>query len=210
LKTKISKILSLTSSYGILIFVILYLFSASLYPGGSQANINSEGFDWINNYWCNLTNIKSINGHNNPARPYAISAMVILCLSLLIFFLQFSKVVAKSQTWKIIIKIAGPVSMVLGIFIFTEHHDLLTILSSIFGLLAVIGIIFEIFKSEMNRYKLTGLACILLLGLNNYIYYSGDLIELLPLIQKITFLMVLSWIIGLNFKILNNLNNTHE
>ena len=185
---------------GIVIFVGLYIFSSTLYPGGSQANLNSEGFDWINNYWCNLMNEKGMNGQPNPAKPYSIIAMIILCLSLMFFFIQFAQIYSKSKIWKRIIKTSGIISMSFAILIFTKYHDLMTTLSSIFGLFVVIGIIREIYKSKLSIYKITGVICILILGLNNYIYYTQQFIEVLPLLQKITFAIVLLWIIGLNFE----------
>ena len=76
---------------GILIFVMLYLVAASLYPGGSSAFPEKDGFDWINSYWCNLTESYAINGKVNTARPYALSGVVILCISLTHFFFLFPR-----------------------------------------------------------------------------------------------------------------------
>lgn len=188
---------------GIGLFVGLYIYSTLLYPGGSQADQFTEGFDWLNNYWCNLLNEQAINGQPNPARPIAISAMAILCLGLVAFFVQFSKTIAKGAFWKIAIPVFGAISMVLAFLISTKYHDLMTTLSSIFGSLVVVGIIWEMHNSAIRTFKISGALCILLLGINNYIYYSNQWIEHLPLIQKLTFLTVLSWVIALNFKLTN-------
>jgi hypothetical protein len=142
---------------GILVFLGLYIYSSTLYPGGSQANLNSEGFDWINNYWCNLMNEEGMNGQQNPARPYSILAMVILCASLMVFFIHFSETVPKSKVWKRIIKIGGVLSMVAATLMFSKYHDLMTIISSFFGLFVVIGIIREIYKGESQAYKWSGM-----------------------------------------------------
>ncbi len=61
--------------------------------------------------------------------------------------------------------------MSFAIQIFTKYHHLKTILSSLFGLFVVIGIIIELYKSELTLHKISGIVCILILGLNNYIYY---------------------------------------
>jgi len=189
---------------GMVLFACLFIFSSTLYPGGSQADLQSVGFDWVHNYWCNLMNDTGMNGQMNPARPFAIVAMTVLCFSLMVFFIQFSNSFAKSAFWKPTIKISGVISMSLAALIFTDYHDLMTILSSIFGLVVVIGIIWEVYKSKLSGFKLTGGFCILLLGVNNYIYYSEHFLELLPLIQKITFAIVLGWIDALNFKMTEN------
>lgn len=164
--------IALTNTIGILIFVGLYIYSSKLYPGGSQADLNSIGFDWINNYWCNLMNEAGMNGQPNPAKPFAISAMIILCTSLAIFFIQFAKKLAKSRFWKFTIQISGILTMIFAILIFTKYHDLMTTLSSIFGVIVVVGIIWEIYKSKIAIFRSSGIVCIILLALNNYIYYS--------------------------------------
>ncbi len=185
---------------GILIFIGLYIYSTTLYPGGSQADLNSTGFSWMNNYWCNLMNEQGMNGQFNHARPYAISAMLILCFSLMLFFVSFPSKFPLHKFWKLTIQIAGIISMLFAALIFTQYHDLMTILSSIFGAFVVIGIIWTVYKSKMTAFKISGVVCIVLLALNNYIYYSQHMIDFLPLIQKITFAFVLLWISTLNWK----------
>lgn len=193
---------------GILCFIGLYLYSSTLYPGGSQANLDTKGFDWVNNYWCNLMNKKAMNGAVNPARPFSILAMLILCLSLMLFFLQFAQTYSKSKFWRQTIKVNGILSMFFASLIFTKYHDLMTVLSSLFGIFVVTGIIRAIYKSKLNAYKISGVFCILLLGLNNYIYYTHHYLSLLPLLQKCTFAIVLAWIIGLNLKMIKE-NEAH-
>lgn len=192
---------------GIIIFAVMYVYASTLYPGGSQANLEFVGFDWINNYWCNLLSKNGMNGIPNPARPIAISAMIILCFSLSIFFFQFSHIIIKSKIWRIMIKVFGILSMLFAALIFTKYHDLMTIISSFFGLFVLIGIIKGIYQSHLSFYKLTGLLGILLLGVNNLIYYSKIHIELLPIIQKITFVIVLFWVIGLNLEMAKKKSN---
>ena len=143
-------------------------------------------------------NTHAMNGEPNPARPFAIGGMSILCLSLLVFFLQFAEAFSQSPIWKRIIQIGAVLSMGSALFIFTEFHDIMTTVSSVFGLFVVIGVIRGIYKSRLVAYKYSGLFCIALLGVNNYIYYSDHFIEYLPLVQKMTFLVVLAWVSGLS------------
>lgn len=200
---KLNNFIIILPTFGILLFVGLFFYASKLYPGGSQADLNSVGFDWVNNYWCNLTNEKGMNGIENPARSFAISAMVILCSSLVLFFITFTKYFVENQIWKAIIQISGILSMISAVLIFTKYHGIMTTISSVFGVLVVVGIIRTIYKSELTFYKKNGIVCIILLGINNLIYYSGNYIEYLPLIQKITFAWVLTWIVGLNLKMKN-------
>jgi hypothetical protein len=192
------KLIATIPTIGICLFVALYVYSAFQYPGGSQANAQSIGFDWIHNYWCNLMDYKAINGDLNPARPFAILASGMLCFSLMVFFLRFAFLLPENKWWKKIISAGGVLSMISASLIFTTYHDLMTIISSVFGGLVVVGVIKELFNSNLTIYKISGIVCLLLLGLNNYIYYSEQLIQILPLLQKITFTCILLWILGLN------------
>ncbi len=186
---------------GIGLFIFLWMYAATLYPGGSQANPTSVGYDWMHNYWCNLLSQNTMNGVVNPARPFAIFAMMMLCLSMVVFFYQVGEFLVENPLWQKLIQWCGVGSMIFGLFIFTSYHDELTIISSLFGLIVVLGIIKEIYHSELVFYKITGAACLFILGINNIIYYTNHFIEWLPLIQKISFLMVLSWVLGLNRQI---------
>ncbi len=200
-------LLTLLPSLGILIFIGLFFYSASLYPGGSQADINSLGFDWSNNYWCNLMSEKSLNGLENTARPAAMIAMVILCSSMTLFFFQFANYFEKNRYWKMIIKIAGTLAMLSAIFIFTKYHDVMTTILSICGVVGIIGILRALHKNKMIFFKISGIICMILIGINNLFYYNENLIKYLPIVQKIAFILILSWTIGLNFKMKNKSNS---
>ncbi|MFK7982430.1 MAG: hypothetical protein AB8G86_20780 [Saprospiraceae bacterium] len=189
------------STIGITLFFGLYGYATTLYPGGSQLDAYAVGFDWINNYWCDLLGEKGTNGQPNPARPIAILAMAILCLSLVHFFWQFANTFAASKLWTKLIKICGAISMFFSLLIFTEYHDFMIILASLFGLPLVLGIIKGIYQSKLTIFKITGLIGLLPLSANNYIYYTNRLLEWLPLLQKISFLIILGWIISLSIKI---------
>src|SRR5215471_13752953 len=86
---KVNSIWILTPVFGALLFVVLYIIAADSYPGGSQADKNSVGFSWINNYWCNLLNDNAVNGQHNPAKPVAMAGMLVLCVTLSFFWYIF-------------------------------------------------------------------------------------------------------------------------
>ena len=187
--------------FGIIIYVLLYCYSATLYPGGSQADLNTSGFDWVNNYWCNLMNEVGMNGRRNPARPFAITATITICFSLMFFIFQFAKAFSKNKIWRKSIQFSGIFSTSLAMLIFTKYHDLMICLSSFFGAFVMIGIVKEIYWSNLTIYKIWGVGCLLLLIVNNYIYYTWHGITYLPLLQKITLGIVLAWVAGLNLEI---------
>ena len=198
--TNAKDLLRLLPTLGILIFIGLYIYATTLYPGGSQADINSAGFDWRNNFWCHLMSEHSINGLENPARPVALTGMAVLCASMTLFFFQFANYFEKNRYWKMTIKIAGAVAMLSAVFISTRLHDVMTTILSISGVVGIIGIIRALHKNKMTFFKVSGIICMVLVGMNNLFYYNDNLITYLPLIQVATFILILAWTVGLNFK----------
>ena len=197
-------LLRLLPTFGILIFIGLYIYATTLYPGGSQADINSVGFDWRNNYWCNLMSENAMNGLENFASPVALTGMVILCSSMTLFFFQFANYFVKNRIWKMTIKIAGALAMLSAVFIFTKYHDIMTTILSICGVVGIIGIIRALHKNNLTFFKVSGIICMALVGVNNLFYYNENLIQYLPIIQKVGFILILTWTIGLNLKMKNN------
>lgn len=192
---KQNSIWTLAPLFGTILFIALYIVAAFFYPGGSQVDKNSAGFSWINNYWCNLLNEKAINGQDNPAKPIAMTGMFILCSTLTLFWFLFPKNINLNNSLKLTIQISGVLSMIIAFFLFTNiNHDLITNLASFFGFVATVGTFIGLFKIKWYGLFIFGLFNILLVGLNNYVYYTNGLIIYLPVIQKITFAAFLSWI----------------
>lgn len=188
-------ILILTPIFGAILFVALYIIAAFLYPGGSQADKNAAGFSLVNNYWCNLLGENAINGQPNSAKPVAMTGMFVLCITLSLFWILFSKHANISKKLKLIIPVAGLLSMSTAFLLFTGlDHDSITNLASAFGLVATIGTIVGLYQVKWFKLFAFGLLNILLVVLNNYVYYSKEMIVYLPVIQKISFAVFLIWI----------------
>ena len=197
-------LLKFLPTIGILVFIGIYIYASKLYPGGSLADINSAGFDWLNNHWCNLMREKGLNGIQNQARPVAIAGITILCGSMIFFFFQFANHFEKSRIWKIIIRISGTVGMLSACFIFTEYHDIMTTILSVFGTLVIIGMLRALYKNQLIILMVMGVFCILIVGMNNFFYYNENLTRYSPIIQKIAFILILSWTVCLNLTIHKN------
>ena len=190
----------LLPSFGILIFIALYFYTASIYPGGSPNNPNSLGYDWLNNLWCHLMNPQAINGMDNPASPIAIFAMILLGISMIVFFLQFARVFAKSNFEKNLIRITGVVAMVSAGFIFTSYHDVMTTILSICGVVGITSIIRALYMNKLPFLGTVGIICMIVIGLNNYFYYNEAFHEYLPVVQLLDFVLVLGWTVGINLR----------
>lgn len=185
----------LTPLIGTIIFIVLYFIATLYYPGGSQVDKNSIGFSWINNYWCNLLNQNAMNGQHNPAKPIAMGAMFTLCLSLSFFWIVFPYQLKTGKNPKYLIQISGTLSMLVAFLLFTDiNHDVITDVASFLGLIATIGTFIELYKTRWFVLFTFGLLNILLVGINNYVYFTKGLIIYLPVVQKISFATFLIWI----------------
>lgn len=181
-------------AFGAIIFCTLYLVAAWRYPGGSQTNAHSIGFSWSQNYWCNLLSETAINGQPNKSRTIAMIAMLVLAITLIYFWYFFPEQAGFSTVSKRIIQCSGAAAMLTGLFMSGALHDLIINIASLFGLIAIAGTFAGLYKLKWKYLLWFGVLNLLLVGLNNLLYYNQRLIFYLPLVQKITFFSFLLWI----------------
>lgn len=184
---------------GSAIFIGLYFYATLIYPGGSNTFPDAVGFDMMHNYWCDLMGSKAKNGMPNPATLMAKIAMIILALSLMIFFFLFPRYIPTTRFWNNTIRINGSLSMFIAIFIFTALHDVVIITAGILGVIALIGIFKNLAAKQLSFHLWFGVFTLLLMLLNNVIYFLTDNLTYLPLLQKVTFLVLLVWVVSMNW-----------
>ena len=183
----------LTPFVGSILFVILYVIAAFLYPGGSGADKTAISYSWTDNYWCNLLSEKAINGQTNTARPVAVTAMFILCLSLASFWILFPALVQLKKNHTLLIQLSGTACMLTSFLLLTGiDHDLAINTSSAFGLIALLGTLVALYQLKWKWLFVIGLFDLFLVALNNYLYHSNEMMYL-PVVQKISFLSFLIW-----------------
>ena len=188
----------LTPTLGICLFGLLYLLAACQYPGGSNADQTAVGFSWQHNYWCDLLGNVGKNGAANPARPIALTAMLVLGGSLSVFWWLLPHLYPAQTRFVRLSRWAGALSMAIVLFIGTPHHDLVMNVAGCFGLVALTATFLGLYRSRLFALVAFGLFCMLLILLNNYVYYSHWHIAYLPVIQKVTFVLFLFWIVLIN------------
>lgn len=179
---------------GILIFATLYFKASKMYPGGNQIDRTEAGFNWFQNYWCDLLGTKADNGLHNPARPVAMLATAILCASLAVFWVRMARRMSVSAAWRQLIEVSAVVSMTSVLILFTDFHDTAIIVSGTSGLLAVGATFVFVFQKKMWRQWHFGWFCMVLVLANNLIYWSKSGLFWLPVLQKITFCCFLFWV----------------
>jgi hypothetical protein len=183
---------------GIAVFVLLYFIATILYPGGSQADSASKGFSWLHNYWCNLLNENGINGEYNPGRYFAITGMLVLCVSMAFFWFQFAKLIPFNNQFKIAMQASAIASACCGFFLFTRYHDTIINITGLLAFIALAGTFAGLYKTGWRKLFWLGIFNIVLIAINNLIYYNKPYIAYLPVVQKITFAFFLVWICLIN------------
>jgi len=184
---------------GAMSFLALYFVATLYYPGGSQADTNSTGFSWKDNYWCNLLADQAINGATNKAQPIAVSSMFVLSATLAFFWVLLPSFLYSGNRIGTIIRVSGLLSMATALLLYSNFsHDTIINLASTFGVIATSGTLIALYKTRHFMLFAFGLAIIVLVGLNNYFYYGGGGIEPLPVVQKITFVSYLLWICAIS------------
>ncbi len=185
-------------SIGVSISLVLLGVGAMRYPGGSQKDAHSVRYDLSNNYLCNLFNEKAVNGAMNVGRCWAIAGMFCLCLTISAFFYRFSAKISAPVSAGIV-KYFGMAAMFFSFFIITSYHDLMTTFSSILGLVSLFYMTVYILKSKILVFKILIVSCLAMLCLENYIYYTHHGLEYLPILQKVSLLIVLGLMLGLDY-----------
>ncbi|HKZ65445.1 MAG TPA: hypothetical protein VJ111_03775 [Chitinophagaceae bacterium] len=178
---------------GICLFIILYFIAAFLYPGGSEVNREAKGFSWMHNYWCDLLEPHAGNGERNTARPAAIIAMGVLCISIAVFWYYIPRLFTFKPIIKKIIQYTGIMSMGMLVLLQADFHDTVINISGALGIIAITVILVGLYKNHSYMLFIAGLFCLLLFFLNNYIYYTNTWIRYLAIIQKISFFLFLLW-----------------
>ncbi|MBO0931381.1 hypothetical protein [Fibrella aquatilis] len=193
--------LSILPLLGIGLFLGLYGWATILYPGGSNADRTAVGFNWLTNYWCDLTGEIAKNGQPNPAAPIATAAMLVLCVSLSIFWLTLPRLFSQPRRLRALMQYPGVTAMLVAPFVASAYHDTAINLTGVLALPPLLLTLLGLYQGRYVRLLAIGGVCLLLVALNNAIYHLAWHLNWLPVIQKITFLVVLSWVGAISWRV---------
>lgn len=184
---------------GVLLSILLLFIATMQYPGGSQFDACSIGFSWRHNYLCNLLNPVAVNGvQDNPARPWAIAGVLVLNLSVAMFFIHFSKKIPQKSASNII-KFAGAGAMAFGLFMATPFHDLGVTVSGTLLMLSLFYIAVFVFRSKLHFFKILSVLSLLSLYVCTYVYFTQHGLAYLPVLQKLNLGLSIALVLGLEY-----------
>lgn len=179
---------------GIGVFVVLYIYAARLYSGGSVINVQSVGYDWFHNYWCDLMYVDSLNGDINRARPYAVFAWIVLCVSILIIILSMLPKIYKKPLLLKSLQVCAVLAMGFGLMASTDNHDLFVVLSFPFGAIVVLGLAIAAQSLSSNFLRVTAWLVVVSLTASFFMYFSSIGLYWVGFIQKIALALSFIWI----------------
>jgi lipid-A-disaccharide synthase-like uncharacterized protein len=148
-----------------------------------------------------------MNGAANPGRPIAVLSLWIICSGFLIFWIDVAKLGNKRKTTLALWQWSGVLSMVLVACFFLRFHDEISIVAGAMGLIAIAGLVRLLSMTRFNKLFYAGLILIILIVINSTIYFSGLGIEVLPIVQKLTFLALFIWVIWINLLIVEKVTS---
>lgn len=184
---------------GILLGLFFLIIATFFYPGGTNEDVNSVGYDWGHNYISNLLGPLAVNGEVNAARPFSIFGVFALTASFGLFFVKFSERI-KVKSAAFVIKYFGILATVLGfITIVPAMHDLMVTISSILTLVIFFYLTVIVLKSKLSILKALSVVFLAAFYVGAYMYFGRWHLEYMPIMQKIIFLIKIVWILTLEY-----------
>jgi hypothetical protein len=181
-------------------FSLLFLVVASLnYPGGSPKDSRSVGFQWTENYISDMLEFKAVNGADNTARPFAVIGVMLMGLSTGFAFVRFARKVGVKQ-YALVIQYGGLIFMLFsGLSGIPSLHDVSVTLSIILNLLVFFYVMVVLLKSRLTIFKVLAVLFLASFYGASYMYGTKTNLEYMPLVQKITHIIQIVWVLGLEY-----------
>lgn len=184
--------------FGIVIALVFLFISIGLYPGGSQHDEMTVGFDWRHNYLSNLLNPIAVNGADNPARTWAVCGVLFLCASAALVFVRLSAKIPHKSSANII-RYAGVGAMLTALLAATPLHDLAMSISGTLLMLTLFYATVFIFKTKRYWLKALSVAYLVTLYSTAIIYFTQTGLAYLPVVQKLNLFVAIAWLLGLEY-----------
>lgn len=177
------------------------LIVASLnYPGGSPKDVNSIGYHWTENYISDMLEYKAVNGADNKARPLAVVGVVLMGLCTGLAFVRFARKV-RLKNYALVLQIGGLLLLLFSLLVSVPSlHFLMVNLGVFVNLLVFFYIMVALLKSRVsNVFKILSVLFLASFYVSSFMFGTRTGLEFLPLAQKITHLVQITWILGLEY-----------
>lgn len=177
----------------------LFLAAAFVYPGGTQWQADTVGFDCSRNFVCSLFAEQALNGEHNPARTLAIAALLLTCASLGVLFFAISRSTT-SRRHRSAIEIAGIGTAVYTALVATPMHDLVVSIGLGFGLVAFVSVLHLMWRERRRALVVWGIALVTLKVASAVSYYGDVRYDWLPVLQKLGIAVGVGWLLAVHYR----------
>ena len=137
------------------------------------------------------------DGAPNSGRGLPIVALLLLCASMSLLFELISRV-ADTRGQRKTIQIAGIGSMVYALLTATPMHNLMVNIALAFFLVAIVGIVYMLYRKQQYLLAIAGIACIVLKLGSVSLYYTNTYTEIWGVLQKLSFILTTTWLFAVH------------
>jgi hypothetical protein len=184
---------------GFIVSVLCLLMASSRYPGGSPRDIHSVGYAWTENYISDMLEYKAVNGSDNASRPLAVTGVVLMGLFTGLAFVRFARKVGIKK-YSVVIHGCGIILILFSVLVtIPSLHFLMVNLSIFVNLLVFFYVTFLLVKSDLTVFKFLAVFFLASFYGATYMFSSRTGLEYMPLVQKITHIFQIVWILGLEY-----------
>jgi hypothetical protein len=97
-----------------------------------------------------------------------------------------------------LVRFSGVTATIFATLLFTDFHDFMLLGFSLFTLITILTALTILYENKRYWCLASGVLSILLVQINNFMYYLRVRVDLLPAVQKLTIILVLIWVMSLN------------
>lgn len=193
---------------GVIGAVLLFWWSAGLYPGGTQLDPTTVGYSWSENTISALFQPYAVNQEANPARWFATFAVFLFCLSITVVFHAIANAV---QQWSRhvyagtlshhgrVIRIAGTAMALFAFLVTSPLHHIKVTIAFVFFLISAVTLLHWLHRAQAQGLFLLGLLALALPVINAVLFYGQFGYEWLPPIQKAGKLFAGIWLFAIYY-----------
>lgn len=201
----ITKYLPYLPIFGLSLYAIVYTYAVANYPGGSTNYPEAIGYSFNHNLLCDAMDPITKGGHINSARFLAVISHIILGLTMITFFYVLPKIFPVKNSKTKLISFFGMAAMAALVFMYTEYHDVIVVITAILGSFAFIPFFIALHRYKNTPYKNIVYLCYVLSIVVFFIFQTKIGVYYLPFIQKVAFIIDACWVIW-TCQIVINLN----
>ena len=176
--------------FGVLASVALFWLATASYPGGYRL---------AEHFVSTLFHARALDGANNPARYFALPAMLALCASVGAVFWSLAGRCPPGPL-ATTVRVGGVGAVVYAFLaVATPMHDLLVTVALAFFVAAVVATLRLAWLARQRGALLGGLVCLALVAASSAMYYGGVMSGQLAVAQKLTFGLGGAWLLAVHY-----------